>query len=186
MSPSVTEIRSASVSWSSRTSDRRLSLHWGYPVTSSPMTAKTSTINLDDSSEYIIKVEVANETMNTSDVTPEYGFSWGHDVKGRLRWGYQVNQGRWKWYNKLTPTELTRCEAHERQKFTISQETTNPELETPLPLFNRHVMTTGMRVWWNGQIWRPVGYKWPLWDKCSSVSEIVDEVLIEDVGDVGL
>ena len=134
-------------------------------------------------------MEVANETIvNTSDVTPEY-------VHEDTMWvasseDHQVNQGV---ENDTTSSHLqnmTRCEegTTRETEVTISQETTNPELETPLPLFNRHVMTTGMRV---GEMAR-FGDQLDISDLCEinvpqySFSEIVDEVLIEDAGDVGL
>ena len=120
--------------------------------------------------------------MNTSDVTQEYVHEDTMLVASCE--DHQVNQGRENERTNLHLQNMTRCEEVTTQEteVTISQETPNPELETPLPLFNPHMMTTGMRV---GELAR-FGDELDTSDLCEinvpqySFSEIVDEVLNEE------
>jgi len=184
-SPSVTEIRS--VLGFMIIEDIRQETVPAQRILSDVITDDSENLNnnLDDSSEYIIKVEVANETiMNTR--TQEYVHEDTMVVASSE--DHQVNQGRENERTNLHLQNMTRCEEVTTQEtdVTISQET--PELETPLPLFNPHVMTTGMRV---GELAR-FGDELDTSDLCEinvpqySFSEIVDEVLSEDADDVGL
>ena len=135
----------------------------------------------DDTSDYIIKVEIANETiMNASEVTQEY-------VNEDTMWAAasedpQENQEQESETTNLHLQNMSLCEVGTTREaeVTISQETPNKELEASS--INPYLMTTGMRVGDMISFRDELGID----DLCEinvpecSFSEIVDEVLIED------
>ena len=132
-------------------------------------------------------MEVANETiMNSSDVTQEY-------VNEDMMYSsedHQVNHGQENETTNLHLQNISRCEegTTRETEVTISQETPDQEVETPLPLFDPPAMTTGMRV----ADLVGFGDELDTSDLCEinvphyNFSEIVDEVLNDNAGNVGL
>ena len=136
----------------------------------------------DDTSEYIIKVEVANETiMNISDVTQEYV---NEDTMWAAIGDHRVDQDHDETTN-LHLQNISLCEEGTTREADMvntitSKETPYQEVDTSL--INPFLMATGMRVSEVTSL-RDEFYTDDLCEinvpECS-FSEIVDEVLIEE------